>query len=248
MLRQWTAVPIGTSNLDEPRLAGLGARGVTPHSLPPTMYHLKPLTAAHNMAQGHTAAPALVHHCCQHCRETRLLQLGHLDKGLCGAAEQELPTHQRHFVQLMPSLTLLPPGSLSPGTQWVWAGAIQHGYESPRVAQRRHPSHLVAQLHTLWASTWLLDRRLTTPPSHRQRSGLWEPSPARPHQGLRLRLLLTQPGHSPSSYAGDPGLHICTQPSTPCTLPPFPWDQEHWGTAGNGWEQDRQQSAWGMSA
>lgn len=102
MLRQWTAMPIGTSNLDDPSLAGLGAKRVTPHSLLPTVYHLKPLSAAHNMVQGHTAAPVLVHHCCLHCRETRLLQLGHLDKGLCGAAEQELTTHQRHFVQLMP--------------------------------------------------------------------------------------------------------------------------------------------------
>lgn len=246
MLRQWAAVPIGTSNLDEPSLAGLGARGVTPHSLPPTVYHLKPLSAAHNMVQGHTAAATLVHHCCLHCRETHLLQLGHLDKGLCGAAEQELTTHQRHCAAHAPS-SLLPLGSLSPRTQWSWAKAIQHGYESPRVAQRQHLSHWAAQLHTRWASTWLLDWRLTKPPRDRQWSGSWEPSPARPHQGLMLRLLLTQPGHSPSSHAGVPGLHICTQPSTLCTFPPFPWDQEHWGTAGNGWEQDRQQSAWGMS-
>lgn len=145
MLRQWTAVPIGTSNLDEPSLAGLGARGVTPHSLPPTVYHLKPLSAAHNMVQGHTAAAILVHHCCLHCRETHLLQLGHLDKGLCGAAEQELTTHQRHFVQLMPPAHCCLWAASAPGHSGVglklYSMATSHqGEHNPDTCHTGQPS------------------------------------------------------------------------------------------------------------
>jgi len=150
-------VPAGTSDLNEHSLEGFGLRGNTPghraaQAGTPAQLPSHPCTARNpslrhrarsGARQGHRPVPALPPHHCQRCQETCLLQPGGWGEGVGCAVRQSgnAPSTTGISGSSCSQPTPPPPGSLSPGTWWVWAGATQHGYSyvSPKAAQPKHP-------------------------------------------------------------------------------------------------------------